>query len=1082
MKVISGSLPSTPQGLLKGIFFPDDNVRNEVILGDLVRYGYNNKAYSVSTQNSVPYSVAISTDGTNMYVISNQQVFQYTLSTPFEVNTASYASKSISFGSLEGNGQGLSISNDGVNLYITGNTNDRILQYVMTTPWDLATAKIPPLVKTFSVTTQETDPQGMCFGDSGTKLYVIGNTNDTIYQYTLTTPYDVSTASYASKSYYVGSIDSFPLGMEFKPDGTRFYLCGGSNNRMYQFTCTTPWDISTARYLLTPSPVFSGAGTVGETIPTAMYVGDSGTKLYIVGNTNDTIYQYTLSTPYDVSTATYASKSFLLTSQTSYPTGITFKPDGTRMYICDGLGDRVFEYELTTAWDLSTARHLLPPSISLSSQESIPTGMSFKSDGTAVYIIGVNNDTIYQYTLSTAWDVSTASYASKSFSVTTQDSNPRGIAFKDDGTKVYMIGDTNDRVYQYSLSTAWDISTASYENKSFLVSGQDTAPNDLYFRTNGTKMYILGDTNNRVYEYTLSTAWDVSTATSSTNIAVQTESLTGLTFNADGTSFYIIGVANDVVYQYNMSTAWLVSSATLVSQTVRPTILQDTNPVAISFNSDGTKIFILGDTNDRIYQYTVSTAYTTSTMNVGYVPVNLGLSSSWEPRDVAFSTDGTKMYTVQYNATLTDYIEEYNLGVAWNISTAVYQTVLTSPDTDPHSISFKSDGTKLYVLGSTNDKIYQYTLSTPWSLSTATQDTLQNATYIGIQESFPTGMHFNADGTRVYVIGENTDRIHQYEIEDAWNMNSMNMGYFQISNIWGTSWTFRDITFKPDGTRFFCPLYAVSLTDYIAQFTLTANAWNICALSSTSASIVSPDSIPEGIAFKPDGTRMYIIGDGSDRIYEYTLPFAWDLGSGTLTQQSHNHNGSITHLETSPRSLLISADGTKIYVIGSGNDTIYQMDMTTPWILDTMNVGYKSIINQEGSSYGHTMSYDGSKVYIIGAGDIIYQYSLTTPFNLGSFSYESKSLNINTTSAEARDLFINKNGTKIYTIDQFADRIYQFNLSTPFDITTATYSNKNISIVNTEITGEGITFSQNMDRLYFVGTTNDIVYQYDFNF
>jgi 6-phosphogluconolactonase (cycloisomerase 2 family) len=1081
MKMISGSLPTTPQGLLKGIFFPDDNVRNEVISGDIVRYGYTNKSFSVGLQNGVPYSVVISTDGTNMYVISNQQVFQYTLSTPFEINTATYANKSLSFGSIEGNGQGLSISNDGVNLYINGNTNDRIVQYVMTTPWDLATAKLPPQVKTLVVSSQgETEPHGMSFGDSGTKLYVVGNTNDTIYQYTLSTAYDVSTATYANKSYYVGAVDSFPTGIDFKPDGTRFYIQGGSNARLYQFTCTTPWDISTARYLLTPSPVFSGVGTVGEQQPTGMYVGDSGTKLYIIGNWNDTIYQYTLSTPYDVSTATYASKSFLITSQTSYGTGIFFKPDGTKAYISDGLNDRVFEYILTTAWDISTASHLPSFSISLASQESLVTGMAFKSDGTAVYVIGTNNDTIYQYTLSTAWDVSTASYASKSFSVNAQDTSPRGITFKTDGTKVYVMGDTNDRVYQYSLSTAWDISTASYDSKSFLVSGQDSAGNDLYFKTDGAKMYILGDTNNRVYEYTLSTAWDVSTATSSTNVAVQTETLTGLTFNSDGTSFYVIGTTNDVVYQYNMSTAWLVSSATLVSQTVRPTILQDTSPVAISFNSDGTKIFLLGDSNDRIYQYEVSTAYTTSTMNVGYVPMS---STSYECRDLAFSSDGTKLYLAQYSSGSTDYIEQYNLSVAWNISTAVTSYFLTSPDTIPEAISFKSDGTKLYVLGGTNDKIYQYTLSTPWSLSTATQNTLQNVTYVGLQDISPTGMHFNADGTRVYVLGDNTDRIYQYEIEDAWNMNSMNMGYFPISNIWGSaSYTIRDIKFKPDGTRFFCPIYAPSTTDYIAQFTLTANAWNICALSSTSASISSPDIQPEGIALKSDGTRLYMVGLGNDRIYEYTLSVPWDLGSGTVTQQSHNHNGYIGYFETEGRALEVSADGTKIYVIGSGSDTVFQMDMTTPWILDTMNVGFKSLAGQEGTSYGHTMSYDGSKVYVIGANDTIYQYSLTTPFNLGSFSYESKSLSISAVSFDARDLFINKNGTKIYTIDQSQDRVYQYNLSTPFDITTATYSTKNISIVTNEITGEGLTFSQNLDRLYVVGTNSDTVYQYDFNF
>ena len=69
-----------------------------------------------------------------------------------------------------------------------------------------------------------------------------------------------------------------------------------------------------------------------------------------------------------------------------------------------------------------------------------------------MYIMGNTNDSVYQYTLSTAWDVSTASYASKSFSVGSQETSPSGVKFSSDGTKMYVVGMQNDTVYKYTLS------------------------------------------------------------------------------------------------------------------------------------------------------------------------------------------------------------------------------------------------------------------------------------------------------------------------------------------------------------------------------------------------------------------------------------------------------------------------------------------------------------------------------------------------------------------------------------------------------------------------------------------------------
>ena len=113
-------------------------------------------------------------------------------------------------------------------------------------------------------------------------------------------------------------------------------------------------------------------------------------------------------------------------------------------------------------------------SLDVSAQENNPTGVFFKDDGTKLYIVGLGGDEVNEYILSTAWDITTAS-ANYAFSVSGQDTSPRGITFSPDGTKMYICGDTGDDINQYTLSTAWNLSTASY-TRVFSVSGQDKRP------------------------------------------------------------------------------------------------------------------------------------------------------------------------------------------------------------------------------------------------------------------------------------------------------------------------------------------------------------------------------------------------------------------------------------------------------------------------------------------------------------------------------------------------------------------------------------------------------------------------------
>ena len=251
--------------------------------------------------------------------------------------------------------------------------------------------------------------------------------------------------------------------------------------------------------------------------------------------------------------------------QDSQPVSVFFKPDGSKMYIMGLTNDTVFQYALSTPWDVSTAIFETGKFKSVAAQEPSPLSVFFKPDGIKMYILGNQNKTVNQYNLSTPWDVSTAIFETGKFkSVAAQDANTHDVFFKPDGTKMYILGNFNKSVYQYNLSTPWDVSTAIFETGKFKsVVAQASSPTRASFKPDGSKMYIMGLANKTVYQYNLSTPWDVSTAIFETGktklVSAQDISPYGIFFKPDGSKMYIMGIANKTVYQYNTSETFVAS-------------------------------------------------------------------------------------------------------------------------------------------------------------------------------------------------------------------------------------------------------------------------------------------------------------------------------------------------------------------------------------------------------------------------------------------------------------------------------------------------------------------------------------------
>ena len=285
--------------------------------------------------------------------------------------------------------------------------------------------------------------------------------------------------------------------------GTNLTVNAGATTAPFStdaYVLLNPFDIAGGSYDSKSHSVSSqGTAARGVTFKT------DGTKMYVTTNSNTDIFQYSLSPAWDVSTASYDTKTFSVTTEAPAVGSIRFKPDGTKIYVGDNSGDRVLQYSLSTAWDISSMSYD-SKNLDTTAQDSLQSGFFIKDDGTKVFTVGTSTNTVYQYTMSTAWDMSTATYDSKSLSVSAQDITAQDVVLTPDGTTLFMLGDQGNDVNQYTLSTPFDLSTGSTDSTTISVGGQEAIPQGFEMKTTGDKMYVVGN-NNNVYQYSIGAAF-----------------------------------------------------------------------------------------------------------------------------------------------------------------------------------------------------------------------------------------------------------------------------------------------------------------------------------------------------------------------------------------------------------------------------------------------------------------------------------------------------------------------------------------------------------------------------------------------
>ena len=211
-----------------------------------------------------------------------------------------------------------------------------------------------------------------------------------------------------------------------------------------------------------------------------------------------------------------------------------------------------------------------------------PDGLSF------IYTQTTTSNTIYFATLTRPFDFTTAGSASAK-NIGNIGTAGNALAFGNDGTKFYVSSGAT--IYQYSLSTPYNVSTATYDGSSYNAPITAVSIN---FNSDGTQCFINNSSSFRTL--TLSTAWAINTATSS---AAQGSFASSDTFDISPDGLTVIAGGNAGIIEYSLPTAYAFASATIGKRT-RPV---NNTAIKALFASNGNLVAVFKPSSDLICQY-----------------------------------------------------------------------------------------------------------------------------------------------------------------------------------------------------------------------------------------------------------------------------------------------------------------------------------------------------------------------------------------------------------------------------------------------------------------------------------------------
>ena len=845
-----------------------------------------------------------------------------------------------------------------------------------------------------------------------------------------------------------------------------------------------------------------------------------------------------IASTFDVSTAIFAH-SFPVSGQDIIPTGMAFSNDGAKMFVVGrGSGGDIYEYTLHTPFNFTSAANT--HSFDVSGQETKPRGMAFSNDGRKMFVVGHDGKDINEYTLTNPFDLSTASFVNVPFSVSGQDEKPEGMAFSNNGFKMFVVGRGNDKIYEYTLTAPFDLSDPSFASVTLSVLDEDEAPSGMAFSNDGLKMFVVGRDGKDINEYTLSAPFEISTAIFAVafSVSLVEDAPSGMAFSNDGAKMFVVGILGPAIHEYTLSSVYpirvtdgtlptFVSSELDTETGVLTITFSETIDVTPTANVDAAKIHIRESGNYTGGGITLTTGELVTAADAGtisfilttqhrvavtkldapeltiepgsvqdifgnliagtfdvstaiFADVTFDVTQDPSPRGVAFSNNGTKMFIVGWDGR---HIHEYTLSAPFNVTDAapVSSFNVSSYDLDPTGMAFSNDGAKMFVVdGGDGNDISEYTLSIPFNVTDAAH---VRSFGVSPPDTVLTGMAFSNDGAKMFVVDDGGNDISEYTLSAPFNITDADAAPVSSFNVSSQDMRPEGMAFSNDGAKMF--VVGDDGND-INEYTLT-NPFDLSDPEFVhSFNVSSQDSSPRGMAFSNNGAKMFVVGDLGNAIYEYTLSSVYPIGvtenpPPTFVSSGLDLSAEVLRITFSKTIDVANVVAAKIHVRESGNYTGGGITLTAGELGTTTDASTISFNLTEQHLMAVT-KLDAPELTIDpGAVQDTFGSLIVGTFDVSTASYDGDTERFSVSGQETSPtgMAFSNDGAKMFVVGgDVGKAVNEYTLSTHFDVSTATSTNVTFSVSDQDENPTGMAFSNDGVKMFVVGWNDEKINEY----
>jgi len=463
-------------------------------------------------------------------------------------------------------------------------------------------------------------------------------------------------------------------------------------------------------------------------------------------------------------------------------------------------------------------------------------------------------------------------------------------------------------------------------------------------------------------------------------------------------------------------------------------------------------------------------------------------------RGLHFNNNGTKLFVAN-----NYQIKEYDLTSPYDTLTMSGTKTYTPHlyyGADINDLTFNDSGNKLYLLNSTSDnKIHEYDLNTPFDIDTILK-----------RDNILKHIEINKD---VAVVNNGSNltsfsggKVYNYELEENYNVSTWNNT--SISNLNLPTYNFSHIEYR------YPTAYERTYTGVYYNFIFTGSGAGGGYRWVSRWDHTAP---PVSYCFSNNGKYLFWVtglASYSGIVYRYELSNPWDITSVISTQTRLHTIGKATsntyernNKTNGVQCIRVSPDGTKLFLLDTYTHSIYQHEMTTPFNLisigSTISNNSKIIAPNGGfaeqfyytevpnpnptSSYNDTslvrnfsFNHSGTKLYIANNSDV-YEYNLTTPFSLSSVTYVTSYNTFSSTISSVNGgIFITDSDQRLYSYSN--DIVRQYNLDSNLNTVSDPFKDKEFDVSLQDNDPTGIYFNNNGNTLYMSGRSTNNVFKY----